>query len=77
MLRAEVNWDTCRMCDPCSARLTCKTKAVIKMDADEPAVIDLTRCNGWGECYAACPYTAIALKSVYVSNPSGTRSDLA
>ena len=75
MLRAEVNWNTCRMCDPCSARLACKTKAVIKVDADEPARIDLARCNGCGECCAACPYTAIALKNVYVSNTSGARTD--
>ena len=43
MLRAEVNWDICQACDPCSARLVCKTRAVLKIDADAPAFIELAR----------------------------------
>src|SRR3990172_1247218 len=53
MLRAEVHWDLCRACDPCSARPACKTKAVVKLDPDEPAVIDLSRCSGCGDCLPA------------------------
>ncbi len=73
MLRAEVNWDTCRACDPCSARLVCKTKAIVKRDADEPAFIELARCSGCGDCLPACPYAAIALSNIHVSNPHGAR----
>ena len=63
MLRAVVNWDSCQACDPCLARPVCRTRAVVKMDADAPALIDLTRCNGCGDCLPACPYEAISLKN--------------
>jgi len=73
MLRAEVNWDICQACDPCSARLACKTKAVVKIDADEPAFIELARCNGCGDCLPACPYGAIALRNIHVPNARSAR----
>nr|MBI2905493.1 4Fe-4S binding protein [Chloroflexota bacterium] len=40
------------------------------MDADEPALIDLTRCNGCGDCIPACPYGAIALRSAHGPMPA-------
>jgi len=61
MLRAEVDWSICQACDPCFARPVCRTRAVVRVDADEPALIDLTRCNGCGDCLPACPYSAISL----------------
>lgn len=64
MLRAEVNWDICRECDPCSARLVCTMKAAVQIEADAPAFIELTRCMGCGDCLPACPYGAIALSNV-------------
>ena len=73
MLRAEVNWDICQSCDPCSARLTCTTKAVVKIDADEPAFVEPARCNGCGDCLPACPHGAIALSSIHVSNARSAR----
>ncbi len=73
MLRAEVSWDTCRACEPCTARLVCKTRAVVQIDAGEPALIDSSRCNGCGDCLPACPYAAIALRNAYVSNAHGAR----
>ena len=73
MLRAEVNWDICRACNPCSARLSCKTRAVVEIDAEEPAFVDLARCNGCDDCLPACPYGAIALRTIYVPNAHSTR----
>jgi Fe-S-cluster-containing hydrogenase component 2 len=73
MLRAEVNRDICQVCDPCSARLACTTKAVVKIDADEPAFIELARRNGCGDCLPACPYGATALSNANVSNARGAR----
>jgi len=73
MLRAEVNWDICQACDPCSARLVCKTRAVLKIDADAPAFIELARCNGCGDCLPACPYGAIALRNIHVPNARSAR----
>ena len=73
MLCAEVNWDTCRACDPCSARLVCKTKAIVKIDADEPTSIEPARCNGCGNCLLACPYGAIALSNIHVPNARSAR----
>lgn len=73
MLRAEMNWDMCRTCGPCSARRACTTKAVVKIDADEPTFIELARCNGCGDCLPACPYGAIALSNASVSNTRRAR----
>ncbi len=73
MLRADVNWEICRACDPCSARLVCKTRAVVKMDADEPALIDVARCNGCGDCLLACPHAAISLANATVSSGRSRR----
>lgn len=61
MLRAEVNWEVCQACDPCLARLVCKTRAVMKPDADGPALVDLSRCNGCGDCLPACLFGAISM----------------
>lgn len=72
MLRAEVNGEVCRGCSPCSARRVCKIKALMQIDAGEPAVIDLTRCRGCGDCLPACPYAAILIRNPHaVGAPPG------
>jgi MinD superfamily P-loop ATPase len=62
MLRPEVDWQTCRSCDPCLAREVCRTRAIIKIDPDEPAVIEISRCNTCGLCVLECPYDAIIMR---------------
>ncbi|MEJ2265976.1 MAG: 4Fe-4S binding protein [Anaerolineales bacterium] len=61
MLRPEVDWLICQSCDPCEARKVCKTRAIMKIDPDEPVYIELGRCNGCGLCVPACLYSAITM----------------
>lgn len=63
MLRAEVDWTICQSCDPCEARQVCKTRAILKIDVDEPAYIELSLCNGCGNCVSACLYSAISMNN--------------
>jgi Fe-S-cluster-containing hydrogenase component 2 len=70
VLRPEIDFAVCQVCDPCEARPVCKTRAIVKIDTDEPPVIALERCSRCGLCVKACSYGAIALK---MSTPtSGT-----
>ena len=39
----------------------CKTRAIMKIDPDEPIYIELGRCNGCGLCVPACLYSAITM----------------
>jgi len=71
MLRASVNWNACRACDPCSARAACRTRAIVQVDAGEPALIDGSRCSGCGACLPVCPYGAIALESAALAEQRG------
>ena len=63
MVRAEVDWLLCQACDDCTARWECRTRAVVKMDAGEPAYIEYSRCNGCAKCVPACPFGAILVRS--------------
>jgi MinD superfamily P-loop ATPase len=63
LLRPEVDWDLCEACDPCEARLVCKTRAIVVIDPGDPVFIQLERCNGCGECVLACPFDAIQMKN--------------
>lgn len=73
MLRPEVDWELCQACHPCLARVVCKTRAIIKVDIDEPAFIELSRCNSCGLCVLACTCNAIVMQhnSVANTNPDG------
>ncbi|HEX6303738.1 MAG TPA: 4Fe-4S binding protein [Anaerolineales bacterium] len=64
MLRPEIDWLICQSCDPCEARSACKTRAIMKIDPDEPAYIELSRCNGCSNCVPACLYGAISMANV-------------
>jgi len=73
MLRPEIDWKYCQCCNPCVARLVCKPRAIIKIDVDEPAVVELSRCNSCGLCVMECPYDAIIMKnsSTAAYSPNG------
>ncbi len=49
----------CQVCDKCLARDVCRSKAILRIDRDEPPVIDPNRCYGCRVCIAACPHGAI------------------
>ena len=68
MLRAEVNEAACQACVPCQARRVCKIKALMQIDAGEPALIDVTRCRGCGDCMRACPHAAIMMSNAHLPN---------
>jgi Fe-S-cluster-containing hydrogenase component 2 len=59
MVYAEIDWNICKICDPCSAQYLCKVRAIVKFDSDEPAIVDVARCNGCGICVSACEFSAI------------------
>ena len=56
-----VQADLCHVCKKCLAREACDSKAVVRIDRDEPPFIDASRCYGCRACILACPFGAIAL----------------
>ena len=63
MLVTEIDWAICQACEPCEARLVCKTRAIVKIDVDEPPYIELSRCTNCGLCVLACVSGAISMKN--------------
>jgi len=51
--------ELCRACPQCVARTVCRTKAILRIDRDEPPFIDPSRCFGCQVCVAECPHGAI------------------
>ncbi|RMF90494.1 MAG: hypothetical protein D6733_03700 [Methanobacteriota archaeon] len=54
----------CRLCSPCPSIEACRSKALFRLDEDEPPVVEQAYCQGCGDCAGACPYSAITLKTV-------------
>jgi Fe-S-cluster-containing hydrogenase component 2 len=73
MLHPEIDWEICQACFPCKARAVCKTRAIVKIAPDEPAYIELARCNACGLCVLGCACGAITMinSSTASSNPHG------
>lgn len=61
MQKAVINYQACASlaCTSCKARSSCETRAIIKIDPDEPAAVDPALCMGCGDCVLACPVRAI------------------
>lgn len=51
--------ELCQVCPQCVARTVCRTKAIMRIDRDEPPIIDPSRCYGCQVCVAECPHGAI------------------
>jgi len=57
----QVNDEICQACHKCVARKSCRTKAIVRIDAGEPAFIDPSRCYSCYLCVPACPFGAIGV----------------
>ncbi len=49
----------CLACRRCPGARVCPTKAIRRIDRDEPPFIDVDLCRGCLKCLAACPVRAI------------------
>ena len=54
-----IDYEQCQACVKCVAAKSCKFKAIIRIDRDEPPAIDASRCGGCATCVQACPFGAI------------------
>lgn len=61
MITAVVDFEKCGPCIGCEIVKACDVRAIAKIDADEPAVIDQALCHGCRECVLACPRGAISI----------------
>jgi Pyruvate/2-oxoacid:ferredoxin oxidoreductase delta subunit len=62
MIRPVIDYQICQACQPCEARLACKTRAIVKIEPDEPPYIAGERCSGCSACVRACTYSAIVMR---------------
>lgn len=69
MFYPEICTDLCMTCDPCSAGKACRTRAIVKLDADEPPYVEVSRCNRCGKCVLSCCCGAIVMR-----NPNGSHT---
>jgi Fe-S-cluster-containing hydrogenase component 2 len=63
MLVPVIDWDICQACQPCLARGVCKTRAITKIDPDEPPYIAYERCSSCAACVLACCCEAIVMSN--------------
>ncbi len=61
-----IDYARCQACRPCEAAAHCRFKAFLRIDPDEPPVIDVARCGGCGDCVPHCPYECLAVARAVV-----------
>lgn len=64
MKKANVDFNKCQVCSKCEARKACPTKALFKLDEDEPATVDIQLCYGCAKCTMECPHNAIYVREL-------------
>ncbi|MDI6694533.1 MAG: hypothetical protein QME21_05765 [Anaerolineales bacterium] len=62
MLQPQIDYENCLACQPCEARQVCKTRAIVRIDVDDPPYIALERCSGCAACVLACLGGAIIMR---------------
>jgi len=53
--------ERCRSCRQCPARRVCRSKALVRVDSEEPPFVDGSRCYGCLACVTACPFGALVV----------------
>jgi len=56
-----IDSNKCRMCRRCLARDACKMKAIIRIDREDPPMINTHLCRDCRVCIPVCPSQAIRL----------------
>jgi len=69
MLKAVIDFNRCLSSIKCQdkkclAGKVCPTRAFFKLDLEEPAVVEINRCNGCGDCLKECPVKAILIREL-------------
>lgn len=49
----------CLCCSECLAAKACPSRAIFRLDAKEPSIIEAQFCHGCGICIEACKSSAI------------------
>ncbi len=62
MQRAFINPDKCVRCGSCNAHHACPKKAIFRIDAEEPSIVEPNICHGCGDCAHMCPAKAVEIR---------------
>jgi MinD superfamily P-loop ATPase len=58
---AEVNWELCQGCKKCTARMVCRTRALMRLEGENVMFVETQRCNACGNCLENCQFSAIRI----------------
>jgi Pyruvate/2-oxoacid:ferredoxin oxidoreductase delta subunit len=61
MTKSFIRAEKCLYCAECFAAKACQSKAIFRLDAKEPAIIESRFCHGCGLCIEACKGGAIVI----------------
>lgn len=60
-----ITWVDNVHCQTCVAQAVCRSKALVRLDRDEPPFVDASRCYGCQLCIPECPHGAIKKALAY------------
>jgi MinD superfamily P-loop ATPase len=59
LIRLQISDARCRACRRCLAAEVCRVRAIVRIDADDPPYLDVTRCYDCRLCVPVCPHAAV------------------